>query len=137
MSSRTSAPVVGQIVGPRDGMQLGPLRGLLVKPIDVGVQLPLVDAPNTTSTELYRRKLPGPNEGIDLRGAHAEIGGDVFESQEAGFDAPRPIASMAATSWHVVHNPNDSIDKGRLPVSFFVCGRLPSVTSVHGSEGLG
>jgi hypothetical protein len=135
MSSRTSTPVVGQrIVRPRHWVQPGPFRGLLVESVDVGVQLPLVDPPNSSPTELYRRELPGPDEGIDLRGAHAEIGGDVFESEEARLYAGGPLASVAATSSPVVHNPNDSTDKGRLPVSLSVCLRLPSLTLVQGWE---
>jgi hypothetical protein len=135
MSSKTSAPVVGQwIVRPGHGMELGPFRGLLVKPVDVGVQLPLVDPPHPTPTELYRRELAGPDEGVDLCGTHAEIGGDVFESEEARLYAGGPLASVAATSSPVVHNPNDSTDKGRLPVSLSVCLRLPSLTLVQGWE---
>jgi hypothetical protein len=135
MSSKTSAPVVGQwIVRPGHGMELGPFRGPLVKPVDVGVQLPLVDPPHPTPTELYRRELAGPDEGVDLCGTHAEIGGDVFESEKAGLHAGGPLASVAGTARPVVHNPNDSTDKGRLPVSLFVCLCLRSVTSVRVGE---
>jgi hypothetical protein len=135
MSSRASPSVVGQwIVRPGHGVQLGPFRSLLVKLVDVGVQLPLVDAPHATSTELYRRKLAGPDEGVDLCGAHAEIGGHVFESEEARLYPAGLPASVTTASRHVVHIPNDSTDKGRLPVSLFVCLRLPPLTSVYVGE---
>jgi hypothetical protein len=132
MFSRASATVVGQrIVRAGYGMQLGPFRGFPVKPVDVAVQFPLVDPPNAASAELYGGELAGPHEGIDLRGAHAEIGGDVFESEETGLNACGSLASITATSGPFFHNTNDSIDKGRLPVSLFVCLRLPSATAVR------
>lgn len=54
-------------------MLKGPLTGLLVQPIDVGLQLLLVDAPHAPAADLNRGKVPTAHQRIDLLDADTEV----------------------------------------------------------------
>lgn len=54
-------------------MILGPLLGFLVKPLDVLLQLPSVDAPYASAPDLDRRQLSGPHQRVHLGDADAQI----------------------------------------------------------------
>lgn len=64
----------------------GPLSGLAMEPVDVGLELFDIDAPHAPAPDLDGRKLPGSHDRIDLGDADTEVGGDVFESEEARLD---------------------------------------------------
>ena len=67
-------------------MLKSPLTGLLVQPIDVGLQLLLVDAPHAPAADLYRGKVPTAHQRIDLLDADTEIFRHVLQSHEPGLD---------------------------------------------------
>ena len=67
-------------------MFFSPRLSLVVKPLDIGLELLSIDPPHTPAPDLDGRKLPGSDKRVDLRNAHAQIGGDVFERQETGLD---------------------------------------------------
>jgi hypothetical protein len=64
----------------------GPRFRLLVEPVDERLELPSVDPPHAPAPDLDRGKLARPDERVDLRNAHAQIGRDVVEGQEARLD---------------------------------------------------
>lgn len=77
-------------------MGLRPGLSLLVHPLDVGLELSPVDAPDPASTEFDGRKIPRSDERIDLGHADVEIGRNIFEGQESGFDTrsfPRALGA--------------------------------------------
>lgn len=60
--------------------------GILMKPVDVGVELRSIDPPHAAPSDLHGRELTGSNEGIDLRDAHIQVCGDIFQSKQARLD---------------------------------------------------
>ncbi len=64
-------------------MSLRPFLRLLVKLLDVRIQLIPVDAPNPSAPDLDGGKLTRTDERIDLGNAHAEKGRYILEGQEA------------------------------------------------------
>lgn len=63
-----------------------PLLGLLVKSLDVLLQLAPIDPPHASAPDLDRRKLAGAHERVDLGDADAQIGGHVVQCEEARLD---------------------------------------------------
>ncbi len=55
-----------------------PLPGFFVHPVDVGLELLLVDAPHSATPDLYRGKVPAAHQRIDLLDANAEVLGYVL-----------------------------------------------------------
>jgi hypothetical protein len=68
------------------GVGLRPLVGLVMEPLDVGLELRFVHSPHTAAPDLDGRELAGANEGVDLGHADAEIGRNVFQGQETRLD---------------------------------------------------
>jgi hypothetical protein len=56
----------------------GPRLGLFVEPVDERLELLSVDSPDAAAPDLDRGELAGPDERVDLRNAHAQIGRDVL-----------------------------------------------------------
>jgi hypothetical protein len=56
----------------------GPSLGLVVEPLDVGLELALVDPPDAAAPDLDGGELARPDERVDLGDAHAQVGGDVL-----------------------------------------------------------
>ena len=54
--------------------------------LDIGLQLPPIDAPHAAPPEFYRGKVARPNQGVHLRDRHAQVDRDIFERQEACLD---------------------------------------------------
>jgi hypothetical protein len=82
-------------------MGLGPLLSLVVQPVDVGLELGLVDTPNAAPADLDRGQLARANERVDLRDADAQVGGDVLEREEAWLDGRLvPATSRAGFRAH-------------------------------------
>ena len=67
-------------------MRLSPCLGLLVKLLDVCLELLPVDPPHAAAPDLDRRELSGADEGVHLRNAHAQVGGHVIEREESRLD---------------------------------------------------
>jgi hypothetical protein len=59
-----------------------PLLCLLVKPLDIRLELLAVDAPHASSAELDRRQAPRANQRIYLRNAHLEVGRHVLKREK-------------------------------------------------------
>jgi hypothetical protein len=59
-------------------MLLGPRLGFLMQPVDEHFQLFSIHAPDPSPSYLDRWEFPGPDQGVDLRHAHAQIGRDVL-----------------------------------------------------------
>ena len=69
------------------GVRPGPFLGLVVEPLDVSLELLLVDPPLPATPDLDRRKLAGAHERIGLGHAHVEVDRDVFELEETRLDS--------------------------------------------------
>ena len=80
-------------------MRLGPFLSLFVEPLDVGLELGLVDPPDPAAPDLDGGELARANERVDLRDAHAEVGGDVLEREETRLDG-RPLPARAGFRAH-------------------------------------
>jgi hypothetical protein len=66
-----------------------PLTSLVVEPLDVGLELTLVDTPHASPTDLYRREITATDERVHLLNADAQVDRDVLEGHEAGFKRGR------------------------------------------------
>ena len=67
-------------------MRLSPRLGLFVKSFDVVLELLAVDSPHASSTDLDRGEFSRTNQRVDLRNAHAQVGRNVLEREEARLD---------------------------------------------------
>ena len=56
----------------------GPRLRLFVEPVDERLELLSVDPPDAPAPDLDRGELARPDEGVDLRNAHAQVGRDVL-----------------------------------------------------------
>lgn len=56
----------------------GPRLGLFVEPVDERLELLAIDPPDAPAPDLDRGELAGPDERVDLRNAHAQIGRDIL-----------------------------------------------------------
>ena len=86
-------------------MLLGPLFRLLVKPLDVGLELPPVDPPHAAAPDLDRGEIARSHQGVDLRDAHGQIGGHVLEREEAGLYR-RPLGGVVLLRHRVKLSPD-------------------------------
>jgi hypothetical protein len=82
-------------------MRARALQRLTVQAFDVGIELPAVNSPHPPPSDLYRWKLAGTHERIDLRNADIEISGDVLEPEQARLDT-RGLGALAA--WAALRN---------------------------------
>lgn len=73
-----------------------PFACLVVQPLDVVLELLTVDPPHTATPDLDGRQLARAHQRVDLRDAHAEIGGDIFEREQARLDAGRAPTSFGS-----------------------------------------
>ena len=97
-------------------MLFSPHLRLFVKAIDIGLQLLAVDPPHSSAPDLDRGELARSNERVDLRNADAQVGRDVFESQESGLDVgPRLFRGWLA--WHGPRIAGD--DDGYMDLTLF------------------
>ena len=64
----------------------GPRLGLFVEPVDERLELLSVDPPDAPAPDLDRGELARSDESVDLGNAHAQIGRDIVERQEARLD---------------------------------------------------
>ena len=71
-------------------MLLGPLFRLLVKPLDVGLELPSVHPPDPSAPDLDRGEVARSNKRVDLRNADAQVRGHIVEREETGLDGRPP-----------------------------------------------
>lgn len=67
-------------------MSLGPFLRLLVQTVEVGIELSAVDSPHTPAPQFDRREVSGPDQGVHLRNADAEICGHVLEREKSGLE---------------------------------------------------
>lgn len=67
-------------------MRFSPRLGLLVKFLDVSLELLSVDAPHPAAPDLYCGQLARTDERVDLGNADAEIRGHVLQREETGLD---------------------------------------------------
>lgn len=67
------------------------LRGLFVHPVDERIELATVDTPDPSATELESGQLSRTDQGVDLSHAHVEHDRRIFQRQEPGLDARRPV----------------------------------------------
>ena len=65
-------------------MLLGPLLSVLMEFVEVGIQLIPIYPPHAPASQLDGGKAARADQGIDLRNAHAQIVGHVFEREESG-----------------------------------------------------
>lgn len=97
-------------------MLSSPRLRFLVKALHVCLELVTVDAPDASAADLDRRQLPGPNQRIDLRNAHAQVGRDVLERQESGLDLGTRLLCRRLT-WHEARITRD--DDGYMDLALF------------------
>lgn len=67
-------------------MPPGPCLRALVEPVDIGLELLLVDAPDPPATDLYGGELAGPDQRVNLRHAHIQENGHIVQGKEAWLD---------------------------------------------------
>lgn len=91
-------------------MFLGPDRGLLVEALDVSLELGSVDAPDPTTTDLYRGQIPRADQRVDLRNAHAEVGRHVLEGEETGLDGARALLVLLGHRATLPPAPSRNVD---------------------------
>ena len=103
-----------------------PFVGGLVEALDVGIQLPAIDPPDSTAPDLYRGKLPRAHQRVNLRDADVEVIGHVLERHEARFD-PRRGRAGAPGFIHVVQQGNTQ--SSRIPDLDSICSRLTPLAS--------
>jgi hypothetical protein len=84
---------------------LGPLLGLLMEPLDIGLELPSIDPPDASAADLDRRKVARSDERIDLGHAHVEVIGDIFERHEPRFGSQARRESSTGV-FHLEHENN-------------------------------
>lgn len=81
-------------------MSLRPFLSLLVKALDVGLELRPVDTPHAPPSDLDRRELSGADQGVDLGNADREIRRYVFQSEKARFDLGSAVAGAGVGLGH-------------------------------------
>ena len=97
----------------------GPRLGLFVEPVDERLELLAIDPPDAPTPDLDRGELARPDEGVDLRNAHAQIGRDVVEGQEARLDLG-PFWALVASDIPVGHAPTiAAVDDGYMDLASF------------------
>ena len=93
-------------------MCLSPLLSLLVEPVDVRLELSSVHAPETAAPDLDARQLSGSHERVDLGHGYRQVGGHIFERQEARLDSARAprlfFRDQVARRQIVTHTGDDS-----------------------------
>jgi hypothetical protein len=87
-------------------MLFSPRLGLLVKFLDVGLELLPVDSPHPAPPDLYRRQIARTDQRVHLRNADAQIGGYVLEREEAGLDLGSGLFGRRLP-WHGPRIPAD------------------------------
>ena len=80
-------------------MRFSPRLRLLVKLLDVSLELFSIDPPHPPAPDLYGGQLARPNERVDLGNADAEIRGHVFQREETGLDLGTRLFSRRLP-WH-------------------------------------
>ena len=88
-------------------MRLSPGLGLLVKALDVGLELLAVHPPDPSSADLDGRKLTGSHECVDLRNRDAEIRGHIVERE-------KPRLKVAFPLWFLGRRHPSKIAPGRV-----------------------
>lgn len=100
-------------------MILCPFPRLFVESLDVGLELGLVDAPDTASTDLDRWQFARAHQGIRLWDAHSEIRGHVFKGVKARRDGRTRFFAR-----RLAHGPQSSTERAQLPGFGPVCSLL-------------
>jgi len=77
-----------------------------VEPLDIGLELLPVDAPHAPAPDLDRRELSGPDQRVDLRNTHAEVGGHILEGQETRLDLTTRLVCRGL-AWHRTRIPRN------------------------------
>ena len=67
-----------------------PLVGFGVEPLDVGIELFAIDAPDPSSAYLHGRQLSRADQRVDLGNADVQIRRHVLECKKSRLDAGRP-----------------------------------------------
>jgi hypothetical protein len=98
----------------------GPRLGLFVEPVDERLELLAVHPPDATAPDLDRGELARPDESVDLRNAHAQIGRDILESHEARFHG-----NATGGREIVLHTSHCSTRSACCHQFSFICARLP------------
>lgn len=91
-------------------MSLRPFVRLLVKPLDVGVELRPVHPPHAAPADLYGRKLAGANERVNLGHADREICRHIVKGQKARLDLRSSV--IGSTGLALGHDPTIAPDEG-------------------------
>jgi len=86
--------------------------------LDVTLELLSIHTPDTPPADLYCREAAASNQRINLRNAHAQVGGDVFESQKARF---HPRTGGTALGLGGCHEREFSTEPRQQPVFEPVC----------------
>jgi hypothetical protein len=97
----------------------GPRLGLFVEPVDERLELLAVHPPDATAPDLDRGELARPDESVDLRNAHAQIGRDIVERQEARLDLG-PFRPLVPSGIPARHAPTiAAVDDGYMDLASF------------------
>ena len=97
----------------------GPRLRLLVEPVDERLELLSVDPPHAPAPDLDRGELARPDERVDLRNAHAQIGRDVVERQEALLDLGL-VSALVSSGIPAGHTPTiAAVDDGYMDLASF------------------
>lgn len=110
-----------------------PFVGFLVEALDIRLQLPAIDPPDASSTDLDGGQLARPHERVDLGHADVEEVGNVFERHEARFNSERLRAGTAG----VIHvEAKNSTRSPRIRDFDSICSRLTPLAWGHGIGGV-
>jgi hypothetical protein len=97
----------------------GPRLGFFVEPVDERLELLSVDPPDAAAPDLDRGELARPDESVDLRNAHAQIGRDIVERQEARLYL-RPFWGLVPRDIPAGHTPTiAAVDDGYMDLASF------------------
>lgn len=67
-------------------MSVNPLLGFAPEPVHISVELTTINSPDAATADLYPGQLIGADQRVDLTDADREVGRNVIEGKQAGFD---------------------------------------------------
>lgn len=111
-------------------MSLGPLACFFVKPFYVGLELGLVDAPDTSAADLYSGELSRSDQRVGLGHTDCQIRSHVFKRKESRRDGRTWFLAR-----RLAHGGQSSTEKPQLPGFVSVCSRLPDTKRDWGRTG--
>lgn len=100
---------------------LRPFVSLLVKPLDIGLELSPIDTPDAASADLDGRQASRPHQGIDLRATDIQKFRDVLEGHEARLTRASSGSGHSVTTRVRTHNMESSTGQGQIPGFDVIC----------------